>query len=122
MTIKRNEERVGQGDGGVFWRRDYLGTKRGREKVPLNTVRESARDREEMSSGEGAESNLWFDIGSPWLSVSWKEGSSVSPWSTSRCFNEFTEALGMANALVYRRRKTGGCKFTSSSRFLGGTK
>lgn len=29
---------------------------------------------------EGAESNLWFDIGSPWLSLIWREGLSVSPW------------------------------------------
>lgn len=84
---------------------------------PLNAVRvlrvqgkTKDRDREEMRFGEGEESNLWFDIGSPWLSVSWKEGLSVSPWSTPCCFNEFTEALGMANALVYGGRKTGGCK------------
>lgn len=54
-----------------------------------------------MRFSEGAGCNLWFDIGSPWLSVSWKGGLSVSSWSTPCCFNEFTEALGMANALVY---------------------
>lgn len=62
-----------------------------------------------MRFGEGAESNLWFDIGSPWLSVSREEGLFVSPWCTPCCFNEFKEALGMANALVYRGRKTGDC-------------
>lgn len=67
------------------------------------------RDREGMGFGEGAESNPWFDFGSPWLPVSWKKGSSVSPWSTPCWFHELTEALGMANALVYGGRKTGGC-------------
>lgn len=63
-----------------------------------------------MRFGEGTESNLWFDIGSPWLSVSRKEGLSVSLWSTPRCSNEFTEALGMTNTLVYGGGRTGGCK------------
>lgn len=62
----------------------------------------------------GAECNLWFDIGSPWLSDSWKEGLSVSPWSTPCCFNEFTEALGMANALVYRGKKMVVAKFPTA--------
>lgn len=61
--------------------------------------------REEMRFGEGVESNLWFDIGSPWLSVSLREGLSVSPRHTPCCFNEFTKALRIANALVYGGRK-----------------
>lgn len=82
---------------------------------PLNTVRvnqrpeeETDRDGEEMRFGEGAGSNLWFDIGSPWLSECWREGLSASLLSAPCCFNEFTEILGMANALVYGGRKTGG--------------
>lgn len=76
--------------------------------VRLSQKKETDRDRQDMKLG--AQSNLWFDIGSPWLSVILKEGLSASPWSTPCCFNEFTEALGMANALVYRGRKTGGSK------------
>lgn len=48
----------------------------------LNTVRifkTKGRDREEMRFVDSAESNLWFDFGSPWQPVSWKEGLSVSP-------------------------------------------
>lgn len=90
---------------------------------PLNTVRvykTKELGREEMRFGQSVQSNLWFDIGSPWLSVSWKEGLSVSPRCTPCCFNEFAQAFGIEkNALVYVDRKQVAAKFTSSCCFLG---
>ncbi len=87
--------------GGVEMIRSDGGRNRGGgrgEKImfpsPLNTVslldKKADRDRDEMRVGEGAQSNLWFDIASPWLSVSCREELSDSPWSTPCCFNEFT--------------------------------
>lgn len=99
------------------------GEEKGERKMfPLNTVRvDKTKElgREEMRFGESVQGNLWFDIGSPWLSVSWKQGLSVSPRCTPCCFNEFTKALGMANALVYVAIKQVAAKFTSSCCFLG---
>lgn len=49
--------------------------------LPLNTVRVKTKelDSEEMRCGESARSNLWFDFGSPWLSVRCKEGLNAFP-------------------------------------------
>lgn len=73
---------------------------------PLNTVRvckTKELGREEMRFGQSAQSNLWFDIGSPWLSVSRKEGLSISPWCTPCCFNEFTLVLGIEKMHLFEQ-------------------
>lgn len=68
------------------WSRDGRG--RGGEMLPLNTVRVKTKelDGEEMRYGEGAGSNLWFDFGSPWLSV--------------RCWGGFCTSLGALPAAL----------------------
>lgn len=67
-----------------------------------------------MRFGEGAESNLWFGIGSPWLSVSWKEGFSVSPSSLPAALMN----LGRLMHLFMEAGKQVAAEFTSSSHFL----
>lgn len=52
----------------------------GEKLLPLNTVRVKTKelDGEEMRYGESTGSNLWFDFGSPWLSVRCQEGFCAS--------------------------------------------
>lgn len=72
-----------------------------------------------MRFGESAENNLWFDIGSPWLSVSWKEGLSVPPGAPPAALMNLLRPWEWLMRLFMEIEKQVAAKFTSSNCFLG---
>lgn len=108
----------------MIWKKQkkWKGRKMGggeKKMLPLNTVRVKTKelDSEEMRFGESVGSNLWFDFGSPWLSVRCKEGLCVSlgalpaalmnlrrPWEWLMHLFMETEPSPP------KKTKTGGCK------------
>lgn len=95
-----------------------------KKMLPLNTVRVKTKelDSEEMRFGESVGSNLWFDFGSPWLSVRCKEGLCVSlgalPAALMNLLRSWEWLMHLFMEIEKKKpKKQVAAKFTSSNHF-----